>query len=76
MYNDVSNQICRIENIIDEHIERYTHPGYKRIIDLNQCLHIYSVSHSENGHFVTLNFTNKFSIIVFVGFSVKKDDDI
>lgn len=67
MYNDISNQMCRVENILDEHIERYTHPGYKLVVNLNKCLYIYSVSHSENDKFDGKFFKNilNFSVCSF-----------
>lgn len=66
MYNDFSNQICRIENILDEHIERYTQPGYKPIVNLNQCLYVYSKSHSKNSHCERFRPIFNFALLVSV----------
>lgn len=71
MYNDFSNQICRIENILDEHIERYTQPGYKHIVNLNKCLHIYSMSHSKNSHCEFFRHFFNFALLVSVSRKTK-----
>lgn len=49
MKGDMSNQMCRVENLLDARIERYVANEHKakQLVTLNKLLSIYSASKSE-----------------------------
>lgn len=45
--DDFSNQMCRVENMLDERTKRYMDSPQKSLTNLNKLIYVYSASRSK-----------------------------